>query len=113
MPATTVREGIRTAVDRAIHEVEFSAINNGETFTYVWPSNLPNRNPTFVRCCTVTPGVGLAAIEAAWTANNVPSSAPSVTRQLTLRIYSSGDLTNAVVRVYLEWLEQADGGLGL
>lgn len=111
MPATIASQITRTHVDRLIHEVEFNAINDGETFTYAWPATIPNLNPTFVRSTTVTPGLGLVPIEVAWTVSNVPGAAPVTARTLTLRIYSSGSVTDAVVRVYFEWLQQAAGGL--
>lgn len=112
MPATTNSATTRTHVDRIIHEVEFSAINAGETFDYTFPSSLPALNPTFVRYMVTTLPSSRDPIFVAWTSDNTPGAANSG-RTLELNIYTvpNGSVTNGVVRVYAEWLEQAAGGI--
>ena len=111
MPATIGSQNTRNHVDRIVHEVEFNTINNGEVFTYTWPADIPNLNPTYMRHTTVTVGDGGEPIEVAWTADRTPGIAPATARTLSLRISSRASVTNAVVRVYFEWREQASGGI--
>ena len=112
MAATTNSAVTRAWVDRIIHEVEFSAINAEETFSYTFPSSLPALNPTFVRSATVTDPVTGDPIFVKWTGNNTPGGA-NASRTIQLRIGTNpgGSVTSGVVRVYFEWLESAAGGI--
>lgn len=101
-----------THVDRIVHQVDFYSINAGEEFDYSYPSNLPAVNPWKVEFTTIVPGSGGDPVLGMWVDNYVPGVANS-SRVVGLKLDTvpGGDLTDAVVRVYIEWREAAYGGI--
>ena len=112
MAATTDSSIVTAMADRLILDVQFSAINNSETFTYTFPSSLPAMNPYKVQFTTTTLSTSGDPVNGAWTGNSVLGVANS-TRALSINMKAAngGVTTSAIVRMQVEWRESAAGGI--
>lgn len=110
MAATLTGQQMRTFFPTAMEECYYSTIEPGVTITHTLKNQI-NVTPFRVSFMVSTPATDLSPVFCAHVEGSVDLTAGANTIALVFDTIVGGDLTGAVVKVFIEHLAQASGGI--